>query len=292
MGPRLTEAEVAAQVEQVVLRQLEDDDLVLPALPAVAGRALELLGTPDFALEDVAALIETDPILAARLARLANSAAFAGAQRIESILECVTRVGANEVRVLLFETAARQVLESRDPRIAELCRGLWEHSLAVAILARGVARVARAPFADAAYLGGLLHDVGKPVVAAMLLEAEHRLVGSRTRSWIVPEAWHELVARAHRAVGLALASRWGLPDEVGRGIQQCAEYETEEPVSLPNAVRLANALAKQAGFYVGQADPDEIESLLFVGRQLFALDDAALESLRLSLPGEVAGRVA
>lgn len=275
----MSERDVARQVQEAVLRRVATDDLALPSLPAAAQRALDLLSRDDYELREIASLIEKDPLLAARLLRLANSAAFGGAQKVDSILGCVTRLGATEVRVLLFETAARQVLESHDRRIVEICRGLWEHSLAVAVLARDVAMAARSPAAGGAYLAGLLHDVGKPILAAMLLEAEQRLLGKATRTWIVPETWLRLIAESHRNIGVALAERWGLPEEVGRSIQSCGEYDTAEPRSLANVVRFANALAKKAGVYVGAVDQDEIASLIFVGQQLFDLDAADADSL-------------
>jgi putative nucleotidyltransferase with HDIG domain len=290
-APRISTADVASRMEAEVMRRVAADQLVLPVLPAVAARALSLLGRNDFSFAKVAELIETDPLLAARLLKLANSAAFAGAQRIESILACATRLGASELRVFLLESAARQVLESRDKSIAELCRGLWEHSLAVAVLARDLVKKSGGRAADEAYLGGLLHDVGKPVLAATLLDAEQRLLGSKTAVWLTPETWMRMVSTNHRRVGVTLADRWGLPEDVARAIRHCDQYDEAEPRSLANAVRFANALAKKADIFVGEMDPDETASLVFIGQQLFGLDDAAVATLLKTLRERINGRL-
>lgn len=287
-----TDSDIVETVRAVVVRQIERDELVLPVLPGAAARALNLLSRPNLGLDEVAALIETDPLLAAQIVRLANSAAFGGAQPVQSILAAVTRLGTAELRLFLVESSARQVLESRDRRIARMCRGLWEHSLAVALLARDLAAIVAAAVTDVAYLGGLLHDVGKPVLASMLLDAEQRLYGRRTTTWILPETWMRLISEAHRPVAVALSAGWGLPEAVGRGIREAHQYDSSEPHSPANAVRLANALAKKAGIAVGVADAEELDELIFVGAQLFGLDDVAIGRLQGSIKERVSARLA
>ena len=276
-----------------VLKRIAADDIVLPALPVVASKCLALLSGPDFSLDQVARLIETDPILAAQVVRLANVASRAPVTPVRSIVECATRVGASELRVFLLETSARRIFESSDREISEMCRGLWQHSLAVAILARDLLQQAKSENAEAGYLGGLLHDIGKPVVtAAMLLDAERRLRGKQTQSWFDPAAWLRIISDSHRRIGVALAAKWSLPDSVRNSIRDGGDYDPVEPHSLANAVRFANALAKQAGVYVGPTDDDEIQSQVFVGQALFAIDEERLKYLTTYLKERVNERLA
>ena len=284
------EVAFAAQVEAAVLRDLEADRLELPALPVVAVRIFNLLGDADYQVEDVSALIETDPLMAAQIIRLTNSAAFSGRQPVTSIRACVSRLGRLELRMFLFEISARQVLDSRDPHIAELCRGLWEHSLAVALLSREIVRRADPAQAESAYLAGLLHDVGKPLLAALLVAAEQRLLGDRTVSWLPSKKWLRFIVAKHRSVGVALARQWGLPDVVGRSISEATDYDAAEPRSLANAVRLANALAKLAGLYVGTFDADEVQASAFVGQQLFDMSDTDSDALVRAAREQMNGR--
>lgn len=287
----MTDAEVTSQVADVVLKRIASDDIVLPALPVVASKCLGLLSGPDFSLSHVANLIESDPILAAQVVRLANVASRAPVTPVRSILECVTRIGASELRVFLLESSARRIFESSDRGISEMCRGLWEHSLAVALLARDLLEQARAAHPEAGYLGGLLHDIGKPVTAAMLLEAERRLRGKQTQTWFDPEGWSELISRTHRVVGVALAQRWGLPESVRRSISECDDYDSSDTHSTANAIRFANALAKKEGVYVGAVDPEENKSQVFVGRALFGVDDERERDLTTYLKERVNERM-
>jgi putative nucleotidyltransferase with HDIG domain len=287
---KLSEAQLAAEIERLVLRDLESDKLDLPALPTVAVRTIQMLGDSEYRVDEVSRLIETDPLLTAQLIRLSNSAAFASRQPIISIRDCITRMGGGELRTFLYEIAARQVIESRDPRIAEFCKGLWEHSLAVALLAREVVVTSDRKLGEAAYLAGLLHDVGKPLLATVLVAAEQRLVGPKTTVWIKPETWLSFVLAKHRAVGVALARKWGMPDAVGRSIEESVEFDASEPRSLSNAVRLANALTKLSGLYVGSFDWEEVAALSFVGQQLFVLDDQKIERMMTTVREQLARR--
>ena len=283
--------EMATRVEESILAAIESNALELPTMPLVAARALARLGRDDFAFPQIAALIETDPIVAARLIRLTHSAAFASLSRFDSVLTCVTRLGAEELRLFLVETAVHHVLESRDPCIAQMCRDLWRHSLAVAVLSRDLASGVHALHPDSAYLGGILHDVGRPVLAATLLDAEQRLLGTRVQRWIMPSAWLAIISGKHRSVGAAIARKWGLPDPVAHAIRNSADYDEGDRFSTANVVLLADTLAKREGIFVGPINAEEIEQRLSLGKQLLSVDDALVERLVANLGDRIASRI-
>ena len=83
----------AEQLELIVKSRIEKDSLTLPALPAVAFKALELTHAPEFSMQQVASLIEKDPVLAAQLLKLCNSAAMATREPCKSISQAVARLG-------------------------------------------------------------------------------------------------------------------------------------------------------------------------------------------------------
>src|SRR5207245_1726313 len=121
--------------------------------------------------------------------------------------------GLEKLRTLLVEFSTHKVFESKDPRIANACRDLWEHSLAVASLARDILALGgNGGEPDVAYIAGLLHDVGKPVVASLLLEAERMvfggLAGKASAGWIESADWISVIQSTHRRVGVALAEKW------------------------------------------------------------------------------------
>ena len=129
-------------------------------------------------------------MLAAQVLKLCNSAAMATREPCKTISQAVSRLGSKNLRNTLMEISARRLFESHDPKMAATVKALWEHSRAVAQLAQRVAVVSGAADPDTAYLAGLLHDVGKPVVATMLLEAESQITQRNPKLWIdFPPGW-------------------------------------------------------------------------------------------------------
>ena len=276
---------LATHVQQITVNRIATQRLTLPVMPAVAAICLKLLQNPRFALKEVTATLERDPLLTAQLLRLANAAGY-GAGGVRSIDQAVTRLGSEKLRSMLIEACARKLFESRDPEIGGAFVGLLEHSMAVALLARDLAAVSGCAEAETAYLAGLLHDVGKPVMATMLLEAE-RAVATRDSVWVPSSEWVAAVQSTHRAVGIALAEAWGLAEQVQATIRDASEYDAGQRASPQNFVRFANAVAKVQGIYVGAVDTDDASALVMVGRSILGLDDALVQRLAGDLRARV-----
>lgn len=281
---------VAAQLEQIALARIDQDRLALPALPQVATKCLEILRKNDFSAKKVTDLIESDPILAVRILRTANSAAFGARQPITNIQHAVTYLGANKLKTVLMEAAARPIFESRDSRIAEATKGLWDHSVGVAILARDLSVLMGVGDPEDSYLAGLLHDVGKPVLATLLLEAENIMALRSSKEWMDSAVWVETLQKSHRKVGVAVAKRWTVPEKAIQAIADCGDYDSADRTSTANLVRFANAITKRVGLYVGKVDSDEVETLIMIGRSLLGLDDEGLTRLATGLMDRVRGR--
>ncbi len=269
----------AEQLELIVKARIEKDNLTLPALPVIAFKAIELTRAPDISLQDVSTLIEKDPVLAAQILRMCNSAAMATREPCKSINQAVTRLGTKNLRSALLEISARKLFESRDTKVSAAVKVLWEHSRAVALLAQKVSVVSGAADPDTAYLAGLLHDVGKPVVATMLLEAENQILQRNPKLWIDFPTWLGVLQRCHRPIGLSLAKKWQLTEEIQKAIEECADYDPANRLSTGNAVRFANAVTKQQGIYIGEVNADDNDALVMVGRSLLGIDDETLARL-------------
>ena len=291
MNPEVVAEEsdkVASWVEKLLLRRIAEDKLVLPTVPSVVLKCFEFLRQTDFSFKEIAVTLEREPALAAKVLRLASSAAMGGSSRL-NLGEAMARIGAKNLKTLLIEAAAQRVFMSKDPTVAALARKTWEHSVVVAALARDLTALTGSKLGDAAYLGGLLHDVGKPIVAAMLLETERQIVEIRNQKFIEGPVWLEVMSRAHRKVGVALAEKWQLPPEVARCIKDCNEYDNADRGSIVNAVCLSNALAKQAGYVVGPIDIDDVNALVMIGRSLLSIGDDMVKKLSADLKQRVSG---
>ncbi len=271
---------VVNKLNDIILKRLRQDSLLVPAMPAIAAQCMSLLEDPNQTFKNVGDLVGKDPLLASRVLRLANSAAFPGKSQATTLDQAIARMGTEGLKLALVHYSMYQAFSSRDARIQSAFRGIWEHSLAVALIAKELAGKLQAVDSGAAYLAGLLHDVGKPVVASLLLEAEKLLSVSKSSvPWMGPRVWRRVVDWSHRKIGVALARSWQLPADIALAIENCAGYDTEVRHACSNIVCMANACAKQQGLYAGDVDADQVGALVEQGKGLLDLTDESLADL-------------
>jgi len=251
---------------------------VLPSMPAAASECLRLLNLPDNHLDKVLKIIAKDPIIAPQVMRRANSAMMGRSGGAKTLDQAVTRLGVRTLRELILNVSAHQLFQSKNASIRKHTKSLWDHSVGVAVVSRSLAKRKKDIDSERAYLAGLLHDVGKPVAAALLLELERSVDGPQ-RGWLEGDAWLGVVNECHREVGVALARSWNLDEDVLLAIARCDRYMTESPTSITNVVCYANALVKKAGVCVGEVDTSYNESLLREGATIFKLTDEMAETL-------------
>jgi len=274
---RVQARKVGRALSDIVVRRMQENRLQVPTMPLVALKALDVLRDPSATFATIARVIEQDPVIAARILRVVNSAAYSRRQTVTTIEQAVSQIGVKPLRILLVELAACQIFTSRSAGIRQKFKLIWEHCLAVGMLARDLAELVSSRVEpDVAYLGGLLHDLGKPIVAGLLLEAERKLVEELDVPWMTETLWQKTVAEAHRGVGAALASGWRLPSAVVEAIEHCDSYDRAAgPHACGNLVRFANVLAKREGIYVGDVSGEEIVANVLQGRQVLRIDENA-----------------
>jgi putative nucleotidyltransferase with HDIG domain len=280
---------VGGKLREIIAKRIAGNRLSVPSMPAVALTCLDMLRDQNAKFRELGATIEKDPLIAARLLRIVNSPAYGGREPILSMENAVSRLGLKPFKMILIELSAREVFVSKNPKIRESFRGIWEHCLAVGMLARELAaKLPGSADGDSTYLAGLFHDVGKPVVAALLLEAERSLLSELNEPFMSDTLWLRVVDDAHRDVGAALAAQWNLPPAVARAIADFDVYdEAAGRASCTNLVRFANALSKREGLYVGAVDGEEVLSVIREGRRILEIDEATTDALVAGLRDRV-----
>lgn len=281
---------IADELTKIIMDRIAHDRLVLPVMPEVVVRCMELVDDPSQSFQKLAETIARDPLLASQILNLSNSAAFPSIQRATTVEQSLSRLGTSGLKIALVEFSLHQAFVSRNDRIRAAFRGIWQHSVAVALVSKAVATAlaGRGPDPNTTYLAGLLHDVGKPAVAALLLEAERQLADTGAMTWVGDTVWKRIVDDSQRRVGVLLATRWRLPEEISGAIERASEYDRGVPTSCSNVVCLANAVVKKHGIYAGEVDAGKLDALIDDGRRLLGLDEAALAAAVSELHRRVA----
>jgi putative nucleotidyltransferase with HDIG domain len=284
------------EISSVVLKRVADDDLALPALPWVLAAAAEALSECPFSPTNFAKAMESDPIMVARLLRRSNSAPYSDGTAVYTSAAATSRLGARIVRIFLDDSGSHKMIVSRDPLINHARQQVWEHCVAVALVARDLAGfvfgLGHDEVAHAAYTGGLLHDLGKPVVAALLLDSEDRLQKAGVDRWLNAADWSEVVRGCHSTVGRLLAVKWGIPTTIRHCIAEPYSYDPWKPYALSNFVTLANALVEQMGIDVGQPqDANAMQLALIEGPKLLGFPPSNVEWASRDLRTRVAAQL-
>ncbi len=195
------------QLMRRVAEEMAAGRLTLPSLPEAAATVGELVRRDDVTAAHLAAEIGKDPAMAARLLRMANSAAVSGVgPQAETLTRAITKLGFNLTRALVSRMAIEQMFHPRSPELKGFMRRIWRQSLEVAALSRVLAQSLTRLDPDTAMLAGLVHLVGVlPIV---------RLVEDRPEL-ISDEAQLEAaIARLHQAVGRFVLKVWKFPPEL------------------------------------------------------------------------------
>ena len=188
----------------------------LPSPPEIYFRVVRELQSPDSTLDAVGELIAKDPSMSAKLLRVANSAAFGLQYQVTTPLEALQVLGTETTKSLLLLAHSFSYFENLNSRDFSVER-LWRHSLSVGRLAEALARAeqAEAKVVSESFTAGLLHDLGKLVLAANLPEDYSRAVRlARTESLSGCAAEEQVIGASHAEVGAALLGVWGLPLDI------------------------------------------------------------------------------
>jgi putative nucleotidyltransferase with HDIG domain len=179
----------------------------LPSPPETYLHLSEALQKSETGYEDFAAIIEDDPLLKEHLLNSVNSPAFGLSVRVEEIKELFEVVGVHVVRALILAIHTKEFFEPRTKN-AELFNRLWQHALETATSSRKIARVERHTFRECqtAYVAGLLHDIGKFMIAAHLNSTDAPMQDGQSEE--------QIVGINHATAGAYLLGLWGLPEAI------------------------------------------------------------------------------
>lgn len=209
----------------------------LPPFPAAATRALEEFGRDSLDFARLEHWIGSDPVLTARILRIANSPFYGLPRKIAAVKDACMLTGAPTLRnIIIASIAMQQFTADRTTQTAR--SAVWRHSAQCAAFAAELAQAVRQP-RDIAFTAGLLHDIGKLALTALFSEECVRIrAGGGTL-----EAEQEVLGATHADIGARVAELWRLPLALRDAIAAHHNPDPAERATLTDVVHAANALA-------------------------------------------------
>lgn len=250
----------------------------LPNVPKVAQDLIRQFDNPNTSIEAVARNIACDPVICARVLRLANSARFRGARESTSIEDAALRLGFNTLRTLVLASAFTAALK---PQSDFDLNAFWHHSFLVASLCRLLAKQVGADV-ETAFTCGMLHDIGELLIQTGAPHLADSLGGGATSS--PGRAANETLqfGFGYPEVGAELARRWQLPKVLQEGIAFQAR-----PLQAPNGSTLPYVLAQSVALAQALNEHKGDINLALESVKGPLTDNMDRVALSVSLPGAI-----
>jgi len=230
-------------------------DAELLTLPAVYMRLRAVLDDPDYVVSDIEEVIGSDPAIAARLLRQANSPYFGFATKIGTISRAVGLLGSQQVHDLVLATSVAQTFSGIPIEVMDM-HAFWTRSVYSAAAARLLAVNCNILDSERLFVAGLLRDIGHLVMYQSIPdESTEALLYSQLESRLLHEVERDVVGFDYAQLGGALLHQWGLPASLCEPVQwhisprQSTDYFLEASI-----VHIAGVLSD-----VGQTEEDANE---------------------------------
>jgi len=253
-------------LKRMIMRTLKE----LPPMPQVAQKARQLTADENASFTDLARVIETDQAIAARVLKLANSSYYGVAGTVTSIQHASVVLGMKTLNELLTLACASSMLSSQLKGYGLESGDLWKHSLAAAECARCLAARRNPDLTDDAFSAGLIHDCGKLILDAYVLERKEqfdRLVGDGQTTFL--EAEKQILGFDHAELAADVCEKWQIPKKLTIAIQYHHMPSSLEYNELAYVVHAADSIALMSGIGSG------------IDGMMYRIDKKAMEFLEL-----------
>lgn len=233
----------------------------LPTLPVVVAKITAQIQNPSTNAADIGKLIEQDQVLTGKVLRLVNSAYYGFPKQIKSIQHAVVILGFNKIKTIIITASVFNAFNKNKPGGLDL-RRFWQHSLATAINSKVVAETTGiSHVAEEAFIGGLLHDIGKivmdqyqPAIYGPIVKYAH------DKGILLHDAETEVMGLSHANVGQWMMEKWRLPATI---VQMVANHHAPNSIGeireLVTAIHLGDILSRAMG--VGNGGDNRIPEI-------------------------------
>lgn len=205
-------------MEPLMLDNLEQKIQQLPSLSVVITRLLVLLQRDDVSMDELTAEIGKDQALMVRILRIANSPFYGLSSRISSLQYASTLLGLHTLQGIITAAGVIDHFPAGQDQTFNR-QSFWQHAIGTGIVAQVLARRSGLD-AEQAFTAGLLHDIGKVVLAVYFEDEFVRVLAWRDEhDCLIREAEHAVLGFDHTEIGAHIARHWKLPRLLINAIQ-------------------------------------------------------------------------
>ena len=189
-----------------VYADLRNNKLVLPSLPEVAVRIRRMIDDGTNSARKISQAVNTDPSIAAKLIKAANSPLFRGTKEFETSAQAIVRLGMQTTKQLVTTFTVKELFKAGTPLLKQRMDSLWQHSMEIAAICYVLAKNVRGLDPEQGLLAGLLHDIG---VVPILMYADQ--YPGLTEN---PQQLEKTIKDLKPELGSVILKRWGFNEEM------------------------------------------------------------------------------
>lgn len=239
----------------------------LPAMPQIGMELKRLLDNPNSTAQELSDVVLKDQKLTSAVLKLVNSPMFMLPFKVDTVTRAITVVGRKHVSHLALGAILMNIFEA-SPKGARFMENFWRHSLAVALLARNVARETGKKVPERYFVAGLLHDVGQLAIQHLVPEAAQAAFALAASDRLDHfEAERRVLGFTHAELGEALLVGWRFPENLVAAVAFHHRPPSHLSQDMARIVHVADVLAHalelatSPEFYVNSVDVEAFETL-------------------------------
>lgn len=283
--------EMADKAKQIVDKAISEIGN-LATLPEVTIRIIEIVEDPKSTARNLHDVIKNDPALSSKVLKVVNSAFYGLPGQVASVDRAIILLGLSAVKNIAIAASIARLFKGN--RISEQfsAADLWRHSVAVAVVARNIAKCSPHPaISDEIFVCGLIHDIGTLIERQSFPEEFSEVIErcSNGESDFL-ECEREIIGADHQAFGDALTTKWKFPRHLRAavGFHHNPESLSPELQNMALLIQMADIMVceEKIGFYLtamNQTITDDMLETLSITREQIEevrenLEDQLLEA--------------
>jgi len=250
-------------IKERIIDLVRDKRTQLPTLPVILTNILKVASDENASAADLAAFIGKDQAMANKVLRLANSAYYGLARKVDSIHRAISVIGFNEIVGVAVGMGVYRALHLKRSDGLLNMSDLWLHSIGCSFAAKDILAALPAtlqsgnnsapikkPKGDEIFLSGLLHDIGK-VLFVIYFPEPYRMVLSEAikQKKSLHQKESELLGVNHAQMAGLIMQRWNFPETL-----MLPSLYHHQPSACPQPYHLLAMVVQLADFVCHKAE--------------------------------------